>query len=457
VGNGCGFLDYNNDGNLDVLLVGPKVALYQGDGTGRFTDVSAATGLARLSGRFLGCAVGDYDNDGFDDLYLSAYRGGALLRNAGGTGFQEVTKAAGIGPQPWGTSCAFADVDNDGRLDLYVGNYVVFGPNTQPQLCPMSGHLSSCGPRYYQPERGVLYRNEGDGRFRDVTKAWGADKVEGKALGVAFADYDGSGRESLAIANDEVAGDLLHNRGRGRFENIGTSSGTAYDGDGNPHGGMGIDWGDYDNDGKLDLFVATFQNEPKCVYRNEGEFFTESSVALGMAPALPLVAFGSKWLDYDNDGWLDLILANGHVQDNIAVIDKSAAYLQSTQLFRNAGNGTAFADVSASALDEGARRPAAGRGLATGDFDNDGRVDVLIADSEGAPLLLHNRTPQAGHWLSVRLVGTKSNRGGIGALVTVEADGRKMAAPLRHRRLLPVRLQTAASTSASGRRPGRRP
>jgi hypothetical protein len=426
IGNGCAFLDYDNDGNLDILLVGPKLALYKGDGKGHFTDVTHETGLDRLSGHFLGCAVGDYDNDGYDDLYITAYQGGALLHNEGGKGFKDVTKAVGIPVQPWTTSASFVDADGDGKLDLYLCNYVIFGPDVQPQLCDFSGHKSSCGPRFYQPRRGILYRNLG-GRFQDVTASWKAEgqNVSGKGLGVAAADFDGSGRQSLAIANDEMAGDLLHNLG-GKFKNIGASSGTAYDNDGNVHGGMGIDWGDYDNDGKLDLAVATFQHEAKCIYRNEGKgFFSESSAALGLADkTMPFVAFGIKFFDYDNDGFLDLMIANGHVQDNINDIDKSATYRQKAQVFHNV-NGSAFEEVSQTA-GPAFQKLIVGRGLAVGDYDNDGRVDVLVVDSEGEPLLLHNETPNVGHWLSLRLQGTKSNRDGIGALVTVAADGKKL-------------------------------
>ncbi len=427
IGNGAAFLDWNSDGNLDLLLVGPRPALFQGDGRGRFTDATAPAGLDRVRGHLLGCATGDFDNDDDTDVYLSAYRGGLLLRSDGASGFTDVTRAVGLGAQPWGSACAFGDVDGDGRLDLYVGNYVVFGPETKPQLCDFSGVLGSCGPRFYRPERGVLYRNEG-GRFREVTQAWGAGRVSGKALGAAFADFDQSGRLSLAIANDEVPGDLLLNQG-GRFRNIGPDSGTAFDNDGNVHGGMGLDWGDFDNDGRLDLAVATFTFEPKNVYRNEGGHqFTDVSTPLGITEhTTRYIAFGMKWLDADNDGWLDLALANGNVQDNIAQIDRTLSYRQPTQLFRNL-QGTAFENWSDRAGAD-LRRPIVGRGLAVGDYDNDGRLDMIVVDSEGEPRLLRNETTPAGHWLSCRLVGTKSNRDGLGALITAEAGGRRL---LRH-------------------------
>jgi hypothetical protein len=261
-------------------------------------------------------------------------------------------------------------------------------------------------------------------KFRDVTQQWNAHEVEGKSLGATFADYDNSGRVSLAIANDEMPGDLLSNEG-GKFKNVGKTSGTAYDDSGSVHGGMGTDWADYDNDGKMDLAVATFQNEAKNIYHNDGDgLFTDKSAMLGMAPSTPYVTFGIKWLDYDNDGWPELILANGHVQDNIADIDKTASYKQPVQLYHSQ-EGQRFDDVSATLLDAAARRPIVGRGLAIGDYDNDGKVDILVVDSEGTPLLLHNETPNAGHYLSLTLVGAKSNRDGYGARVVVEAGGKK--------------------------------
>jgi hypothetical protein len=433
IGNGCAFLDYDNDGNLDILLVGPNLVLYKGDGKGHFTDVTHATGLDKLSGHFLGCAVGDYDNDGYDDLYISGYRTGVLLHNEGGKGFRDITRQAGITSLAWGTSCAFADVDNDGKLDLYVGNYVRFGPDTRPQLCNFHGILSSCGPGQYQTERGACYHNLGGGRFQDVTRAWGFDRVSGKALGVAAAPLDGAGNTALAIANDQVPGDLISLRGA-RSKTLGAGSGMAYMADGNVYGGMGLDWGDYNNDGKIDLVIATYQNQSKCVFRNLGGLFAVQDAArLGMLPSVPFVAFGVKWLDYDNDGWLDLMFANGHVQDNIADVDifsaasPGAAYRQPTVLYHNQ-QGQRFADESAR-LGGGAQRPIVGRGLATGDYDNDGRIDALVVDSEGKPLLLHNVTPNSGHWLLIDLVGRRSNRDGYGAVVTVEAGGRRL---MRH-------------------------
>ncbi|MBV9851703.1 MAG: CRTAC1 family protein [Armatimonadetes bacterium] len=423
IGNGCAFLDYDNSGDLSVLLVGTNhLALFKGDGHGHFTDVTHRTGLDRFHGHFLGCAVGDYDGDGYDDLYISGYRTGLLLHNEGGNGFRDVTKQAGLSPQPWGTSCAWGDIDGSGRLSLFVGNYVQFDPKKDPRLCPTPGPMSACSPKAYSALRGVLYHNEGHGRFRDVTAIWIGSHASGNVLGVAFADYNHSGRQSLYTASDQMPGNLLANVG-GRFQDKGCSSGTSVDGHGDVHAGMGIDWGDYDNDGRLDLAVMAFRTEPKCVYRNIGSgIFEEISDTLALTPRTwPYVAFGVKWADFGNDGWLDLMIANGHVQDNIHDIDRSEAYRQRTQLFHN-DHGRLFVDLSASAgLD--LRRPIVGRGLAVGDYDNDGKVDALVVDSEGAPLLLHNDSQDTGHWLSFTLIGTRSNRDGYGASVTVTAGG----------------------------------
>jgi hypothetical protein len=366
--------------------------------------------------------VGDYDNDGFEDIYLYGYRCAALLHNEHGRRLVDVTRVMGLSPRQWGTAAAFADVDNDGRLDLYVGDYVQFGPDSL-QYCPINHINTACGPKKYAAEHGTLYRNTGT-RFVDVTHAWGADADAGKILGVAFADYDGSGHESLATANDEAPGSLLHNAGK-RFTDEGVATGVAFDQNGYVHGGMGIDWGDYDNDGKLDLLVATYQQEVKSLYHNGGALFTDNAIPLGLAmKTSPYVAFGAKFIDADNDGWLDILFTNGHTEDNAAEVTPGASFRQPTLLFHNR-QGTAF-DNLPDALPGPAGQPIVGRGLAIGDFDNDGRMDALVVDSEGAPLLLHNETTGAGNWLLCRLVGTHCNRDGIGALLRFDAGGTKL-------------------------------
>ena len=424
IGNGCAFLDYDNDGNLDVLLVGPKLALYKGDGKGHFTDVTHALGLDHFSGHFLGCAVGDYDNDGYDDVYVSGYRTGLLLHNEAGKGFRDVTAQAGLKPQPWGTSAAWAEAaPGSGRLDLFVANYARYDAHSQ-QLCPVgpASTPSSCPPSTYVGIPGVLYHNLGRGRFQNVTAAWGADTATGHGLAVAAATFDGSGRVGLAVANDEQKGDLFQSDRAGHFMNVGVRSGTGMNASGNAHGGMGMDWGDYDNDGKPDLFVATYVKEAKEVYHNlgDGVFKDISGNATFGFAAWRNVAWGSKWLDADNSGWLDLMVACGHVYSNAAVLSDQPPYREPTSLFYNLG-GKAFVDATKAGM--GALPPIVGRGLAVGDFDNDGKVDALVVDSEGAPLLLRNESRSTGHWLSFTLVGTgpRCNRDGYGAQVTVTA------------------------------------
>jgi len=429
IGTGCGFLDYNNDGNLDILLIGPQIALYRGDGHGHFVDVTHQTGLDVLHGDFRGCAAGDYDNDGFEDLYLSAYRGGDLLHNCGGRRFIDVTAASGIKPQPWGTSCAFFDAGNDGKLDLFIGNYVDFDSAKDTGLCTDHSVLTACGPQHFAGLHGVLYHNLGrtgarqtsyddTSHFVDVTHLWGLDKTNGKCLGVATATLDVSQRPYLYLANDEMPGDLLKPSG-GVYQNIGTKSGTAFDFNGNKHAGMGVDWGDYDNDGHPDLIVTTYEAETKSIYRNLGNgLFEDWSGRLDIAAATrPFLGFGVKWIDADNDGYLDLLIANGHVEDNVAQVEPHGAYRQPVEFLKNY-KGNHF-DYDGRALADEAGRAIVGRGLAIGDFDNDGRVDALVVDSEGSPLLLQNQS-HVGHWLEVSLIGVKSNRDGLGATVTVK-------------------------------------
>jgi hypothetical protein len=430
-GNGCAFLDYDGDGNLDILLVGTEPVLYKGDGKGGFVRSAA---LPPLHGHFLGCAVGDVNNDGYPDIYLSGFGEGRLLLNRGGKTFTDVSAAWGIRKEYWGTSAAFGDLDNDGWLDLYVAAYVRFRPDSVLDLCPIRGEngktvQGSCPPTIYPPLQGRLYRNEFGRQYADMTAAWGANAATGNGLGVAFADFAATGWQGFAVANDMLDSDLFRNTGKGRLENIGTSAGITRTGAGKVYAGMGLDWGDFDNDGRLDLLMTAFGNQPKPLFHNEGAgVFTDVSGPAGLASALPLdMPFGCKFADFDNDGNLDVVYANGHVEDQIAVVDPAQTYRQHIRLFRGDGQGH-FADIGA-ASGIASLPPIVGRGLAVGDFDNDGRLDLLIVDSEGTPLLLHNESRSANHWLGLNLAGTKSNRDGYGAMITVESGGKRW---LRH-------------------------
>jgi hypothetical protein len=376
----------------------------------------------------MGCAAGDYDGDGKVDLLLTGYHLLRLYHNAGGR-FEDVTAAAGLQPDRWYTSAVFADLDGDGWLDLYVGGYVKFGPEEQ-QHCPAGVDSAGvavdgpCGPEPYAAQPGRLYHNDHGRRFVDVTAASGLQKATGKTLGVACADYDADGRLDLYLANDRSPGDLFHNVGGGRFRNVGLASGTAYNRNGAAQSGMGVDWGDYDGDGRPDLFVATFSAEPKSLYHNDGGgAFQEAGLSAGLAPAEPYVAFGAGFLDADNDGQLDLLIANGHALGPIEKVDPTFLYREPLQLFLNHGDGT-FREVSAAA-GEPFRQRLVGRAAAFGDYDDDGRTDVLVTDLEGPARLLHNESPAAHHWLRVRLEGRPPNRQGIGGRVTLRAGGKR--------------------------------
>jgi hypothetical protein len=425
-GHGCAFLDYDGDGWLDILLVGrPRCALYRSRGAPAgqspvFEEVTAAAGLDR-EGFWMGCAAGDYDDDGRVDLLLTGYRCAALLHNEGGR-FRDAGSVIPLDRNAWSTSAVFFDADGDQRLDLYVGAYVRFDPGTL-QLCDFSGVMAACPPTYYDAEIGRLYRNLGGGRFADATAAAGLSAAHGKTLGVAAADFDQDGRTDLYLANDGMPGDLFRSE-NGRFANVGIESGTAFNHASREQAGMGVDWGDADGDGRPDLLVTTFQYEPTSLYRNEGGgAFAERAFPAGIGdPTLNRLGFGARFLDADNDGDLDLIQANGHVQDNADRIFPGVTYAQPTTLFLNLGDGR-FRDVSTSA-GPALSRPIVGRGLATGDYDNDGDLDVLIANLEGPPLLLRNETSNVGHSLTLRLVGRVSPRDGTGARVTVRAAGR---------------------------------
>jgi hypothetical protein len=434
VGHGAALIDYDQDGLLDIVLLGPDtVKIYHNDGNWHFSDVTARMGI-RQKGYWQGVAVGDYDNDGYPDLYIAGYGCSALYHNEQGKGFREVTREAGLETLPpdkdgnpdWRTTAAFVDVNQDGLLDLYVCRYARFGPKTVQLCAAPGGGRTSCAPEMYKGETGSLYINQGGGRFRDETKARGLSAHSGRGLGIAIADYDGDGNIDIAIANDELPGNLFHNKGHGFFEDKGVDSGTAFDNAGRTHGGMGIDWGDIENNGRPALFVTTFENEIKTLYRNAGQgIFIDISQQAGIVQGMqPYVGWGARFIDYDRDGLLDLAVANGHVMDNVALQGKGAQYAQPMLLYHNVGNAR-FERVDPADAPP-LQQNLVARALCIGDIDNDGRQDILISNIEGQPLLLRNVGQNTNHWLGLQLVGTKSNRMGIGCEARVEAGSMKL-------------------------------
>lgn len=424
-GAGVALFDFDDDGGLDVFLVGREEfnpggrgALFRNRGDGTFENRTEGSGLD-VPGLWHGCAVGDYDNDGRSDLLLTGFGDCRLFRNLGHGRFRDVTLASGLevpSKVAWATSAAFGDVNRDGLADLYIGRYVRF-TSRDLQLCNYRGVAAACGPKSYDPQYGSLYLNRGGGKFEDVTRSWGLEHQEGKTLGVTFGDANGDRFPDLYLANDEVPGNLYLNLQGKRFREAGAASGTAGSATGEVQGGMGVDWGDYSGDGLQDLFVATFQFEDHSLYRNLGSgLFEHVSRASGLGESTrAFVGFGARLADFDRDGRLDVMTANGHIQDNVREVDASASYAQRLQFFRNL-DGSRFAEVGPEA-GKVFERPIVGRGLAVGDVDNDGDPDAVVTDLEGPPVLLINRSGGGAHWISVRLVGRKSNRMGLGAVV----------------------------------------
>ena len=421
-GGGALFFDCEGDGDLDLYLlnsghliqgrVGADNALYRNDGGG-FTDITAAAGVpGKAYG--MGGVNADIDNDGDQDLYLANYGVDVFYRNAGGGRFFDAGRQAGLDNGLWGTSAAFLDYDLDGDLDLYVANYVEFDAATQPWCGRRDmGLRFYCDPRRYRPARDLLYRNEGDGTFADISRQAGIVHP-GNGLGVVSGDFDQDGDADVYVANDMTPNFHYDNQGDGRFAEIGLLSGTAFSGDGVEQAGMGVDAGDFDNDGDLDLVVTNYQLENNSLYRNDGAYFPEVSFAAGTGQiSLNYLGFGTGFFDYDNDGWLDLLVANGHVHDNIERYDELVTYAQKAQVFRNQGGGK-YAEVTRD-LGPGLAVSYVGRGSAFGDYDQDGDLDIALVNSNGPAALLRNEGGNAGHWLQVELEGRTSNRDGVGA------------------------------------------
>jgi hypothetical protein len=443
-GTGVAFFDYDNDGVLDLFFAnGTTLAagasgvehshLYHGNGDGTFTDVTEKAGVSR-KGWGQGIAVGDYDNDGFADLYLTYYGRNILFRNNGDGTFTDVGETAGVGTAGWSTSAAWADYDNDGRLDLFVARYIDFDMASAPRPgahipgvnCVYRSMPVMCGPRGLKGARDVLYHNNGNGTFTDVTERAGIDRTASRGLGAVWGDYNNDGRPDLLVANDAQPNQLYRNRGDGTFEEVALTAGVAVDEDGRERAGMGVDFGDYDNDGSLDVAIGNFYGEPSALYRNERDgSFAETTWSSGIGPpTVPLLTWGTRFLDYDNDGWQDLLFVNGHVYPEVDAQHLDETYAQRPLLLRNSGHGT-FTNAGVTAGDVWGRR-IAGRGAAIGDYDNDGDLDIVIAVVNGAPMLLQNQGGNAAHWLSVKLVGSASNRDAIGARVVVQVNGRSL-------------------------------
>jgi hypothetical protein len=426
-GCGCAAFDADNDGWQDVLLVGDPYPLLFRNVEGLRFEKAVDDSLQAVAGSWKGCAIGDYNGDGLLDILFTGYHCLALYRNAGSLRFELATEEAGLDPGNaglWGASAGFMELDGDGWVDLVILNYVEFGPDSK-QYCELTpGVLSGCPPRNYPPQRGTIWRNTGRGTFDSVPQSAGMEQTTGVGLVLAFIDVDDDGLMDFYIGNDAVPADFLHNRGGMRFDNTAAAYGLSLDDSAMVIAAMGADWADFDRDGLLDLTVTNFQQLSFVVYRNAGDkCFINIAGRTGLARATKdRLGFGAKWIDFENDGWPDLCFLNGHVYDNVAdVIGPEALFRQPIGLFRNEG-GIKFVDL-VPALGADVQRPMVGRGSATADFNNDGRVDLLGVDYEGPVMLLENQTRSENHWLTLDLRGAPPNLFAYGARVTGKAAG----------------------------------
>jgi enediyne biosynthesis protein E4 len=429
MGSGACFIDYDNDGWQDIFLVNSMdwpehtngksyPALYHNNHDGTFTDVTRQAGLA-IETYGLGCAVGDFDNDGFDDLYLTTVGSNHLFRNLGNGKFADVTAKAGVASPGFSASAVWFDYDNDGKLDLFVTHYIEWSVE-KDQYCSLDNkHKSYCTPQTYKGESSRLYHNEGNGVFKDVTKSAGLLDPTGKSLGVALLDYDSDGWMDLFVSNDTEPNKLYHNNHNGTFTDEGVTTGVAFSESGRVRAGMGTDAADFDGSGFPSLLIGNFTNESMALYRNDGSgLFMDESMKSGIGrPTNQLLTFGCFFMDYDLDGRLDIIAANGHVSDDISVVQPTVKYAETPGLYRNLGNRT-FEDVSGK-LGRAIQQPVVGRGIAYADFDNDGDLDLVITANNGPARLLRNDNANQNDMFRVKLVGTQSNRDGIGAKVTL--------------------------------------
>ena len=436
MGSGVALFDYDNDGRLDIFLInGAPLAdptsrgtipqksgakywnrLFHQKSDGIFEDVTEKAGLQGV-GYGMGVAVGDYDNDGFEDLYVTAYGGNRLYHNNGDGTFTDVTEKAGVGGSGWSTSAAWIDLDNDGLLDLVVLRYVVWDFDDIYCGEHREGYRAYCHPDYFRAITPLVFHNDGNGHFTDITQKSGIAKP-GKGLGITLADYDRDGRIDIFIANDSMPEFLYHNDGNGHFSETALMAGVAVDVNGRTFAGMGTEFADYNNDGRPDIFVDDLANQMYAIFQNNGDgtfTYTTYDTDLGRISMLHS-GWGVRFLDYDNDGWKDLIIAQGHDLDTIQLSYPQLRYREPLMLLRN--DGKRFVDVSA---ESGTvfQQAWVGRGLASGDLDNDGRVDIVVTTNDGPPYVVRNETNTNNHWLTLNLVGHRSNRDAIGAEVKV--------------------------------------